>query len=378
MIHKHRTAKPLCPWNHARAWLAALWLGMGLATAAAWSNAMAGEQTIVLRDYIKQAWNQELLSYPFSAPQGACLAESVTLGGPRGPLPVQLSEVAYWPNTKTVKTAKLAFITDLAPLARDTYTVHFDNRPAADAAPATDLTIAPDKDQLELLTRNFGVRLLLGEKTFAQPLAAEAAPGPIRALRTADGTWFGGSRMFGPDKIAGYSARLIERGPVFAQAAIRYTYADGNTLDLSVCVAAGDNTMRLETKVAKHRPRDGFHLVLSKGLPPLVWQKPKTCDPNQDDDWVEIPLKDHVAPPTQQPEGVVEVLYPWEFYVRSRTRLKLENTTRELQIRCLDAAAWVEPRSDEAILDPNWDADPAKGVWQGKGSWVGWHQNVFK
>jgi hypothetical protein len=341
-------------------------------------NSPAAEQTIVLRDYIKQAWSNELLTYPFSAPKGACLPESVTLTGPQGPLPAQLSEIEFWPDAKTVKSARLSFIANLSPLATNTYTVHFDDKPAAAAVAATDLAFAPGEGQLEIVTRNFGVRLLQGERTYSPPATAEEVPGPVIAMRTAAGKWFGGSRMFGAAKIAGYSAKLVDRGPVFAQANVHYTYADGNTLDLSVRVAAGDNTMRMETKVAKHQPKDGFHLVLSKGLPPLVLQQPKTCDPNHDDDWVEIPLKDPVAPPTQQPEGVVEVLYPWEFYVRSRTRLKLENTTREIQIRCLDAAAWVEPRSDEAILDPNWDADPAKGVWQGKGSWVGWHQKCIQ
>jgi hypothetical protein len=65
-------------------------------------------------------------------------------------------------------------------------------------------------------------------------------------MRLADGTWFGGSRMFGPGKIASCSAKLVDRGPVFARVGFRYTYADGNTLDLTVQVAAGDNALRME------------------------------------------------------------------------------------------------------------------------------------
>jgi hypothetical protein len=42
-------------------------------------------------------------------------------------------------------------------------------------------------------------------------------------MRQADGTWFGGSRMFGPGKIASCSGKLVDRGPVFARVAFRYT-----------------------------------------------------------------------------------------------------------------------------------------------------------
>jgi hypothetical protein len=134
------------------------------------------------------------------------------------------------------------------------------------------LAITPGQDQVEITTRAFGVRLLQGEKTYGEPTAAKDVPGPVFAMRLADGTWFGGSRMFGRGKIASCSAKLVDRGPVFARVGFRYTYADGNTLDLTVQVAAGDNAMRMETRVAKDRPQDGFELVLSRGLPPLVFQ----------------------------------------------------------------------------------------------------------
>ena len=56
----------------------------------------AGEQQVVLRDYIQEEWKNELLTYSFSAPNGACHPDSVTLTGPRCPVPVQLSEIEYW------------------------------------------------------------------------------------------------------------------------------------------------------------------------------------------------------------------------------------------------------------------------------------------
>ena len=352
----------------------------------------AGEQRIVLRDYIKQEWKDELLTYPFSTPKGACHPDSVALTGPRGPVPAQLSQIELWPGTHWVKSAKLSFIANLSPLATDTYTVRYGARPVAPSGPATDLTVTPGKGQVEITTRRFGVRLLQGEKTYRKPAPATDAPGPVIGMRLADGTWFGGSRMFGDKKIAAYSAKLVDRGPVFARVAVRYTYTDGDTMDLDVQVAAGDNTMRMETRVRKHQPKDGFNLVLSRGLPPLVFQvqdefrrdRPCFMIPKKGFrglQWAEIPLKDYAAPkqikwsPTGRLPGLVTNLTPWEdwfgTFTQSRIRLKLENTKRELQIRSLDPGGWVEPREIEAIFDPKLDPDPAKGLW------AGWNQKCM-
>jgi len=65
---------------------------------------------------------------------------------------------------------------------------------------------------------------VLGEGKFDPPVAAAQAPAPVVALRMGDGTWFGGSQMFGPGKLTAYSAKLTDSGPVFARVAVRYTY----------------------------------------------------------------------------------------------------------------------------------------------------------
>ncbi|NUQ65468.1 MAG: hypothetical protein HUU20_23620, partial [Pirellulales bacterium] len=338
------------------------------------------EQKIVLRDYLNQPWTDELLSYPFSAPSGACDVRCVTLSGPRGPVPMQLSEIEFWPGTQSVKSAKLLFIANLAPLAQDTYTVSYGGQPAAPRPDSPDLKVAPEKDHVEITTNRFGAKLLLGEQTFPEPAAAGAVPGPVLAMRLADGTWFGGSRLYGPGKIAAYSARLTDAGPVFARVAVRYTYAGGNTLDLAVQVAARDNTMRMETSVPKHQPEDGFNLVLSRGLPPLIFQvqdelrKDRECFTTGSSErsalapleWAEIPLKDY-ASPKEVPAGLVTKLTPWEdwfgTFTQTRIRLKLDGAAGELQIRSLDPGAWVQPRAIEEVFGPSENADPAKGMW---------------
>ena len=102
----------------------------------------AAEKTIVLEEHLKIGWKGEFVTYPFEADEGQCHVESVTLSGPTGQIPCQLSDVTFWPESETsVKTAKLSFIVNLAPLAIDTYTVRNGTKPAE--LPTADLVIKP-------------------------------------------------------------------------------------------------------------------------------------------------------------------------------------------------------------------------------------------
>jgi len=351
----------------------------------------AGEQRIVLRDYIKQQWKNELVTYPFEAEKGQCHPDSIRLVGPKGPVPVQVTDIVRWPGSSSVKSAKLSFIVDLAPLATDTHTVQYGPKPSKTPQPETDLKVVPGEGHVDLVTSQFGVRLLLGKKKYRKPTQPAQVPGPVGGMRSAGipaGKWFGGSRMFGKTKVTAVSAELVDRGPVFARVAIRYTYEGGNTLDLTVQVAAGDNAMRMETRVRKHQPKDGFDLVLSRGLPPLVFlvedehRKDRDCFKNtkpRTHARAEIPLKDYASPkgiqfwsPSGVVRGIVTNLTPWEdwfgTFTQTRIRLRLADTKRELQIRSLDPGSWVKPKPIETMFSPKLNSDPGKGLW------VGWQQ----
>ncbi len=368
-----------------------LMIGAALCTAVvvtATAGAWAGETKIVLRDYIDRQWTNELLFYPFAAPEGACHPDSVTLTDPLGQaMPVQLFDVELWPGTQSVKTAKLAFVANLDALTTNVYTVRYGDKPATAAGAATDLSVLRGRGQVTVTTKQFGARLLLGEQTYAVPVAASEVPGPVLGMRLADGTWFGGSEMYGPGKIKAYAATLTDRGPVLARVAVRYVYENGNTFDLSLQIAAGDNTMRCETKVKQDQPEDGIHLVLSRGLPPLSFcvQNEGWLDRPQFSkgyrtggwarEWQDIPLQDYVGPEErniwtragQAGYDIVTSLTPWEDWFGAWTqrtiRLKLENTERELQIHSVDPGAWVEPKPIAEQLSPEVSPDPAEGVW---------------
>jgi len=334
----------------------------GLVMAGALRPAAAGEHRIVLKDYVNRQWTNELLSYPFEAPQGTCHVDSVSLRGPDGPVPVQLSDVEYWPGSRTVKSARLWLVADLAPLAENVYTVHYGPEAMRTAARRGDLTVKAAPQQVEMTTSRFGARLRLGEGSFDEPQAASEVPGPVVALRLADGTWFGGSRMFGETRIAGWSGKLVGDGPVFGQVEYTYRYEDGNEVHLSALLHEGAAGLVWKAQVAEDRPEDGFDLVLSAGLPPLtlVIQREAYADRPQMkqarwSEWVDIDL-------TRYEEELVTNVSPWadwwSTWTQTSVRLRVGEQQRELHLASHDPGAWVEPAPPGTMRD--W------GAWQHK------------
>lgn len=97
------------------------------------------EKIILLREYLGRQWTNEFLTYPFSAKPGECHADSIVLHGSQGSMPVQLSQIACWPETQWVKSGELSLVADLAPLAENKYTVRFGPVPNNSGPHATDL-----------------------------------------------------------------------------------------------------------------------------------------------------------------------------------------------------------------------------------------------
>ena len=311
--------------------------------------ATAGEHRIVLTEHVNRRWTNELLSYPFEATKGACHVDSVTLKGPNAPMPVQLSDIVYWPGSKTVKSATLWLVADLAPLATNVYTVRYGE--TAGEARHGDLRVTvSDKDkQVEMTTSRFGARLRLGGETDERPRLGADVPGPVAALRLKDGTWFGASRLFGKTKLTGWSAKWVAAGPVFGQVEYAYRYKDGNTVKLMARLHEGSAGLYCEADVAKNGPEDGIDIVLSKGLPPLTFvvmreaygDRPQVKDLRYGK-WVDIPLATY-----QGKDGLVTCLSPWadwwSTWTQTTVRLRPGKQKRELHLTSHDPGAWVTP-----------------------------------
>lgn len=349
-------------------------LALVICCLAALTMARATDYQLVLPEQLNHRWAHELVTYPFTAEQGACVAESLRLTGPNGPLPVQLSGVEYWPNSRFVKSATLAFIVDaLDPLTTNTYTVSYTATPAPALNLAAELTVKVAKDQVEATTSHFGARLLLGEKTYNPPAKADAVPGPVLGMHLAEGAWFGGSRLYGATAISSYTARLTAAGPAFARVECQYRYANGNSLTITVQLNAQGNRLYYTTAVANEQLTDGWDILLT-GLPPLAFQ----YMPQQQfqipgahllkSGWKEREIADFSP-------GVICNLCPWaawtnEFeqaslhlaFLDTRPAAKeLDADTkparlpddypdaRELVIHRLDAGAWVTPPASAGV-----------------------------
>jgi len=323
--------------------------------------AQAGEHRFVLREHLNKKWSRDLVAFPFDANRGECHRDSLTLDGPDGPVAFQLSDVELWPGPERfVKSARVWFIADLDPLATDTYTLRFGNAPVKGGMPQTDFRLTPAEDQVELSTSHFAARLLLDQMAYEEAVPAEAVPGPLMAMRTADGTWFGDSRLYGPTRITGYSARLTAEGPIFGEVTFRYAYAGGNTLELKARLAAGDNALLWDADVKEEAPEDGIRMILSRGLAPLTFRLQMEFFTKRDcflsrgakvGDWAELPLAKH-------PPGLITNLTPWgdwwDDYTQTTILLKMSDREGELQVSSRDAGAWVVPAAPGTMRE--WSA----------------------
>jgi len=307
--------------------------------------------TFVLTEHLNQTWANQLVSFRIEAAADECHRDSISLLGPEGPLAFQLTDIELWPGeVPFVKSASIWRFSNLAPLESKTFKVKYGRkafRPAA--APKTDLRVALSDGVVELATSRFGVRLSVGEKSWDTPANAEAVPSPVVALRLSGGKWFAGGRLFGAARIRSWSGELVATGPIFAEAAHRYVYENGNTMGLRVRLAAGDSAVLFDADVEKDEPGSGWHLVLNRGLPKLVfpcmmeaftWRplfkklKPKW------NDVVDIDLATY-------PAGLVTNLSPWsdwaDDYSQITIPLKIDGAKRELRIDSRDPGAWVDP-----------------------------------
>jgi hypothetical protein len=292
---------------------------------------------LLVREQLNQTYTCELVSYPFEAPKGTCVAESVQVVGPRGPVAAQLSAIEYWPKSKFVKTARLQFLVDeLKPLATDAYTVTYGTKTAP--AVVSDLRVSRGAESVEVSTSRLGVRLPLGESSFPAPVALNDVPGPYTAMRLGEGAWTGGSAFTGEATVTRRVARLTDAGPAFARVAIDYTFADGNTLTLSALVAAGDSAVRWEMAVRDDQPALGVEFRL-----PPVPGVTKALLPKGYGQWA----RDRETPVTAGTTPICS-LAPnsslVNIFVETPPAIRLVGEGgREWQLASRDAGAWVDP-----------------------------------
>ena len=332
--------------------------------------------TFVIQDVLDRAYGPQLLSRDFSAAEGAARPESLVLRGPTGRLPVQASDIEYWPDGTTLKAARIHFITTLGHLQSGTFVLTSEPE-AASQTLGSDLQVREGEDGAEITTSRFGGRFPLGRRSFASPVPASEVPAPVAAFRLADGTWCGGSEWFGEKRIDAFQGTVTARGPVFGEVRLRYRFEDGVILDMRARLAAGDCMFDWSVAVTPYDPeaavkqvvepwpdenplapreeclRAGWRLMLNPGLEKLSFQVRPEFGENrwgvhewQDSRFSDAAVDVSVA---QEPAGLLVNLVPWNDWWNSSTKTELTFATPErgkvYAVRTLDPHLWVEPAS---------------------------------
>ncbi|MHB9023899.1 MAG: hypothetical protein ACYC7E_06935 [Armatimonadota bacterium] len=321
------------------------------------SGVQAGERKFVLREPLRKPWTHELVSVPFTAKQGECRMDSVTLTGPNGPVPVQLTQVEYWARTPFVKTARVSFLAGLAPLAEDAYVLRFAKTATPSALPTTDLQVTTTANTVTLRTGKFGITLLRGNAVYPRGMDSARVPGPVAGMQLADGTAFGGSALYGTQKITAYDARITEKGPVLAEVAIRYGYADGTGLRLTARLAAGDAQAVWSMECDGDLAKDGWRLYLTPGLAPLHFTAVPEFYENRwgtaemiGGKWVFTPAEVDL---TKEPPGFLVNMVPWDGWWDSKNKrsftFRIPGRGDVFFIGSRDAGAWKIPAPDSDL-----------------------------
>jgi hypothetical protein len=326
-------------------------------------TALAGGANYLLKEHLGYAWSNQVVSYAFSAPQGQCAAGSLRLSGPRGAQAVQLLDAVAWPGSAFVQSGRVAFVVDdLKPLTVNAYALEFSGTPAAPAALPTALSVTTNAGQAELTTPRFGARLPLGQAIYDPPREPGKVAGPVAALRLADGTWFGGSRLTGSTPVKSWSARLLESGPVVARVETVYTYADGNTLRVMTQLNAGDYAVQFDMEAARDRNADGWELLLAKGIG--IGEGVKLTGMRYLAK--EVPFTVDVAA-----TAPFLFLNPWPgdgWFPDSpaTVRLKVAGKNTELHLSVVDCASWVTPKTNAPWFNfLTWSLEGIEIMWDG-------------
>ena len=200
----------------------------------------AETRTFTIQEPFGLAWGPDRVTYAVEFPQGEVRPAGVGLTDGAGqPVAVQVTDVELWPDGKSVKKASVHFMASLQPGQRAAWTLTADKRTAKQ--PKTDVEAGEAHGGIELANARTGVRLAGGKKTYAPAVDAKDVPAPLQAVRLSDGRWIGKGRWQADSKCTGYAAEIVEKGPVFARAKLRYEFEGGKFYAATVELSAGQD-----------------------------------------------------------------------------------------------------------------------------------------
>jgi hypothetical protein len=266
------------------------------------------------REITGRDWPRTLVTYPVAFPPGQVKVGKVKLVDAAGvEQPCQFSRVETFKDG-SVKAGRLSFYAELPKGGSYHYELQT-GKPAKLTAPPT------AKTRRGLLTLDNGItalRLPAGKSTYKTPLRfakdhTEAAAagfdtlakaglafGPIAGIRLADGAWVGGSYFaYEPIEVVrqrqgylkdmpadawaraaqavptvtGYETVVVEAGPLFTEARVRFAFSNGGYYQLTARLLANDPAARIdEIMDAKGNCPGDDPLYVAMALNGKVWK----------------------------------------------------------------------------------------------------------
>ena len=302
----------------------------------------ARQRRFFVRDLLGVDWRDQFVSFPVAAAAGECTPGSVRLVGPAGPVAMQLVGVKTWPDG-SLREARLCFYVDLAAFHSDLYVLQLDVQAAEAVAAPVGLAIDKAADRLIVKGASIGAEFSLVSA------ASGDIPPPMTAMFGADGGRFGGSGFYGPARVTGVEAAVLEAGPVLVEVSWKYACQGGMAYELKAAFGARDTAVHWEMQVTGDALTSGWQLRLNEGGDPLTFRFQKKAfsaygdDPAIDAagelDWVRRPLDSRMT---------AICLAPWfqQYFDNQQTLILLESAkasqTRFVLLR--NPGEWVEPR----------------------------------
>lgn len=205
-------------------------------------------------------------------------------------VPLQL-----WQVTKdadgNIQTARLSFFAQLKP--NGSYSYELGARPARPIAihipvgtetQGSFLTLDNGKVALRLPKPGqvkfdqplpFGKDIKEMQAAYGQQVAKGVAPGPIQGVKLADGSWAGGSFFYANNpaaapKVTEYTCKVLESGPLFSSAGVRYSFSNGGWYELTARLQADDPAIYIDEQFDLGEPSAGgpwdyYQMVVSLG-----------------------------------------------------------------------------------------------------------------
>ncbi|MBS3763314.1 MAG: hypothetical protein KGZ25_08440, partial [Planctomycetes bacterium] len=244
----------------------------------------------VLKQFYEQEllglnWPETMVTYRVEFGPGQGNSKKLRLLDSEGEgTPLQLWHVKTHEDG-SIASARLSFMAELPKNGSYRYRLVRGERDKSDMA----ARISRLEKYLQIDGEKVGIRLpAAGEHQFSAPLRFGSSqkkmvklygrqiengilPGPLQGFRLLDGRWVGGSYFFAsePEKaprLQSYQCNLTEKGPLFVEAEIRYSFTNGGYYKFRARILANDPAVRVDEQSDMGRTGSGYSWRLVTSL----------------------------------------------------------------------------------------------------------------